>query len=63
MSSRSFSISHWPLHAPPEDIARYEGVYDGGWDAVRTARHEQMNAMGLFQSNWDISPRDGDVHP
>lgn len=54
---------HWPLHAPEEDIARYEGAYDGGWDAVRTARHEQMNAMGLFQSNWDISPRDGEVHP
>ena len=54
---------HWPLHAPPEDIARYEGVYRDGWDATRTARHEQMNAMGLFQKNWDISPRDSDVHP
>ncbi|MGI9354516.1 MAG: sulfatase-like hydrolase/transferase, partial [Rhizobiaceae bacterium] len=54
---------HWPLHAHPEDIARYDGVYDGGWDSVRTARHEQMNDMGLFQTNWDISPRDKDVQP
>ncbi|WP_127114178.1 arylsulfatase [Shimia sediminis] len=54
---------HWPLHAPPEDIARYEGVYDKGWDAIRTARHETMNANGLFQANWDISPRDPDVRP
>ncbi len=53
---------HWPLHAPPEDIARYDGVYDKGWDAIRTARHETMNGAGLFQTNWDISPRDGDVH-
>ncbi|MBI1172396.1 sulfatase-like hydrolase/transferase [bacterium] len=53
---------HWPLHAPPEDIARYEGVYAKGWDATRTARHETMNARGLFQTNWDISPRDPDVH-
>ena len=53
---------HWPLHAHPEDIARYEGVYTGGWDSVRTARHEQMNSMGLFQTNWDISPRDDSVH-
>ena len=53
---------HWPLHAHPEDIAKYEGVYDRGWDAVRTARHEQMNAMGLFQTNWHISPRDPSVH-
>lgn len=54
---------HWPLHAHPEDIARYDGVYDKGWDATRTARHEEMNALGLFQTNWDISPRDQDVHP
>lgn len=53
---------HWPLHALPEDIARYDGVYTKGWDAIRTARHETMNAMGLFQTNWDISPRDEDVH-
>jgi arylsulfatase len=54
---------HWPLHAHPEDIARYDGVYTKGWDATRTARHEEMNARGLFRKNWDISPRDKDVHP
>lgn len=54
---------HWPLHAPPEDIARYDGVYGKGWDAVRTARHEEMNARSLFQTSWDISPRDPDVAP
>jgi arylsulfatase len=53
---------HWPLHAHPEDIAKYDGVYNRGWDATRTARHETMNAMGLFQTNWDISPRDSQVH-
>ncbi|MEP4036405.1 arylsulfatase [Pseudophaeobacter sp.] len=54
---------HWPLHAHPEDIARYDGVYSKGWDATRTARHETMNAKGLFQTQWDISARDKDVHP
>lgn len=54
---------HWPLHAHPEDIVRYDGVYNKGWDATRTARHEAMNAKGLFQTNWDISPRDRDVRP
>ena len=53
---------HWPLHAHPEDIARYDGVYGKGWDATRTARHETMNSLGLFQTSWEISPRDGDVH-
>ncbi|NRB36371.1 MAG: sulfatase-like hydrolase/transferase, partial [Rhodobacteraceae bacterium] len=34
-----------------------------GWDAMRTARHEEMNSLGLFQTNWDISPRDLQVIP
>lgn len=54
---------HWPLHAHPEDIAKYDGVYNQGWDSTRTARHETMNACNLFQTPWDISPRDTDVHP
>jgi arylsulfatase len=49
---------HWPLHARDEDIARYQGIYDCGWDATRTARHEEMNSRNLFQANWHISARD-----
>jgi len=54
---------HWPLHAPPEDIARYDTTYRSGWDATRTARHETMQAQDLFETNWDISPRDDQVPP
>jgi arylsulfatase len=54
---------HWPLHAPEEDVARYEGVYHKGWDAVRTARHEEMRARGLLQHDWEISPRDPQAPP
>ena len=54
---------HWPLHAPAEDIARYDGVYDKGWDAIRTARHEEMNGRRILKRNWDISPRDAEVAP
>ena len=49
---------HWPLQAPEEDIARYDGVYTGGWDVTRTARHEEMQARGVLQHKWNISPRD-----
>lgn len=54
---------HWPLYALPEDIARYDGVYACGWDAIRTGRHETLNATGVLQAPWDISPRDADVRP
>lgn len=53
---------HWPLHAHPEDIARYDGIYSKGWDHIRTARHETMNGSGVFQRGWNISPRDNSVH-
>ena len=49
---------HWPMHAHEEDIARYDGVYDKGWDAIRTARHEEMLSRGVLQHHWNISPRD-----
>jgi arylsulfatase len=54
---------HWPLHARAEDIARYEGVYRQGWDAVRTARHEEMLSRDVLQHPWAISPRDPQAPP
>lgn len=54
----AYNAPHWPLHAPEEDIARYEGTYRQGWDAVRTARHEEMTSRGAIEKPWAISPRD-----
>ncbi|MGE4250802.1 MAG: arylsulfatase [Parvibaculaceae bacterium] len=49
---------HWPLHAHQADIAKYEGIYGGGWDKVRGARHEEMAALGVLPHKWGLSPRD-----
>jgi len=55
----AYTAPHWPLHAQPEDIAKYEGRYrKGGWDALRTARHEELKGMGMLDKQWAISPRD-----
>jgi arylsulfatase A-like enzyme len=54
----TYTAPHWPLHAPEEDIARYEGSYRKGWDAIRTARHEELKGLGLVDGGWAISPRD-----
>ncbi len=59
----AYTAPHWPLHAWEEDIARYEGVYTAGWDALRTARHEEMNGRGVLQNPWAISPRDAEAPP
>ena len=54
----AFTAPHWPLHAKPEDIARYQGVYDAGWDAVRAARHARQIELGLVDADSPMSPRD-----
>ena len=59
----AYTAPHWPLHALPEDIAKYEGKYRGGWDELRQRRHEELNGLGILDPVWRISPRDADSHP
>lgn len=54
----AFTAPHWPLHARVEDIARYEGVYEAGWDAVRQARFARQQQVGVAEPSWVLSPRD-----
>jgi arylsulfatase A-like enzyme/sucrose-6-phosphate hydrolase SacC (GH32 family) len=44
----AYNAPHWPLHAKPADIAKYNGVYDDGWDALRTQRYNRMTELGLI---------------
>ena len=44
----AFQEPHWPLHAKPEDIAKYKGKFDDGWDAMRQRRYNRMLEMGLI---------------
>jgi len=59
----AYTAPHWPLHALPEDIARYKGTYLKGWDALRAERHERMVKMGLLSARWPMSPRDPENQP
>lgn len=38
---------HFPLHALPEDIAKYATRYDVGWDAMRQLRSQKQRQLGL----------------
>ncbi len=53
-----YTAPHWPLHAWPEDVARYKGRYKEGWDKLRRQRHARMVEMGLISGKWKMSPRD-----
>ncbi|MFN4258282.1 MAG: arylsulfatase [Gemmataceae bacterium] len=54
----SYTAPHWPLHALPEDIAKYRGKYKEGWDVLRQQRHQRMVKMGLVDAKWPLTPRD-----
>jgi arylsulfatase len=44
----AFTAPHWPLQAPREDIAKYKGRYDAGFDALRLQRLKRQSDLGLI---------------
>jgi len=59
----AYTAPHWPLHAHEEDIAKYKGRFDAGWDRLREERIQRMVEMGIIHENWKLSERDPDVAP
>ena len=57
----AFTVPHFPLQAPPEDIARYKGKYLKGWDVTREERFERQKKTGLV--NTTLSPLEREVGP
>ncbi|MEY2611692.1 MAG: Arylsulfatase [Planctomycetota bacterium] len=53
----AYTAAHWPMHALPEDIARYRGKYDSGYEAIRKARFEKAKSIGLLPN--DLALPDG----
>jgi arylsulfatase len=49
--------AHFPLMAPPEDIARFKGKYMAGWDAIRKARLERQKQLGVVAPDTKLPPR------
>lgn len=52
-----YTAPHYPLHAWPEDIAKYRGKYKIGWDEIRKQRFKRMNEMGIIGPNHKLTPR------
>ena len=59
----AFNAPHWPLQALPEDIAKYKGVYDGGWDSLRTLRYENAKRLGVVRPSQELTRHDELVSP
>jgi len=57
----AYTAPHWPLHAFPEDIARYRGRYKVGWDRLRETRYRRQQELGVIDASVKLSPRHPDV--
>ncbi|MGM9509113.1 arylsulfatase [Larkinella sp. GY13] len=44
----AYTAPHWPLQALPEDIAKYRGKYDAGWDEIRKERLARQVKLGII---------------
>lgn len=53
-----YTAPHYPLHAWPEDIAKYRGKYKVGWDEIRKQRFARMKEMGIIGEKHQLTPRD-----
>ncbi|QBR04238.1 arylsulfatase [Paraburkholderia pallida] len=57
----AFQAPHTPLQAKPEDLARYRGRYDAGWDSMRAQRFSRQREMNLLEPNAELPPRNPGV--
>jgi arylsulfatase A-like enzyme len=55
----AYTAAHWPMHALPEDVERYRGKYDGGYEPIRKARLERAAKLGLVDATQGLAPTAG----
>ena len=56
-----FLAIHIPIQAPAEYVARYEGVYAGGWQKQRQRRYEGAIKAGLIAPGTPMGPPPANV--
>lgn len=56
----AYTTAHWPMHAPEDAIAKYQGKYDKGWDYIRQQRLSSMKDLGVIDSTVAMSPLTAD---
>ena len=47
----AYTAPHWPIQAPSAFIEKYHGVYDIGYDSLRTLRFNALKQNGLVAAN------------
>jgi len=53
----AYTSPHDPLQAPQDDIQKYQGKYDRGWDRLRKERFDRMKKLSLIPPHLELPPR------
>jgi arylsulfatase len=53
--------THAPHHVPKEWIAKYEGQFADGWDALREATFARQKKLGVIPANARLTPRPEEI--
>ena len=51
----AYNAPHWPLHAKQEDIDKFLGKYDAGWEKIREARFRRQAELGIVDDTWELA--------
>lgn len=54
----AYTAPHWPLHARAEDVEKYRGRFDAGWDELREKRMRRLRELGILDDTVALSGRD-----
>ena len=57
----AYTAAHWPLQAPENEIQKYKGVYDKGWDETRKQRFEKLKKLGIISKKAVLTERGVDI--
>ena len=53
----AYTSPHWPLQVPEQELNRYAGVYDEGYDALRERRFETLKGANIIPATSTLPPR------
>lgn len=57
----AYTAPHYPLHAPEEDVRKYEQLYAQGWDLIRKKRYARMQELGLVDARYHLTERPAEI--
>ena len=57
----AYTAAHWPLQAPENEVQKYKGKYDKGWDETRKNRFEKLKKLGIISNKAVLTARGVDI--